>query len=342
MINFRAANLNVPSGNNSPDKDAELDGTYLFPDRVLHPRFSPRKAGLGMWALCHHDVISRLSGPGPHKQFVNRTKAQVGPDLHELVYLQLCQRVEQELRLLHERLRGKNRSVETRLRQAERGLGLGLEEEERVVLRRLKKAEAEKVGQGRWEDEQAVALFELGGLPTWTPGRRDSPVEGGSSQKDDAETSSAEEEAPFVVHIPVGTAIPLVKTPKTDIPIYTPASILPPALHASSAELFGKLLREEKMELARAKEVRGILTQRSSGGGEGQSIQEALSSDDTLAGEDNEEMSNMVVLSTHPLLSGSSRPGHYGVDLAIAFWRLRCYLGEGWVEYDADKRGRRV
>ena len=353
MVNFRAANLGLgrtPGDlTHPPDKSGKTDplgGTYLLPDRVLHPRFAPRKTGLGMWALCHHEVIARLSGPGAHKQYLNRTRSEVLPDLQELVYLQLCQRVEQELVLLHERLRGKNRSVDTRLRHAEAGVRMGRKEDmRRTTIRRLDRNEADEARSGQWGDERAVALFDISGLPGFRETKTAVEIESKrdeEAERDEKSNSALDDAAVLsVLKIPIGIALPLVKTPKTDIPIYTPSTMFPAALHATLSELFGKIVQNEETDVARIRETERVLADK--GAGPSESAGEAIphkSAEDALEGES--EKSDMLVLSTHPILPGSDRQGNQGVDLAIAFWRLRCFLGEGWTEYDADKKGRRV
>ena len=354
MVNFRAANLDMTTSvDTTSNRKDSLSGTYLLPDRVLHPRHAARKTGLGMWTLCHHEIISRISLPGPHKQFLNRTKAMVGPDLHELVYIQLCQRIEQELELLHARIRGKNRTVETRLRQAAEGRGVGRAEDEgRSVLRRLSMKEAEGVRDGEWKNEGAVAFFDLGNMSDWSLDRADGIADSSSSiplaelePEEKAEASPSNSDMPFQIQIPVGASTPLVQSSKTSVPLYTPAAIFPQRLHRSLAELFAGIIREEGMEQSRSKAARHMLELGSAGIApttHERSSPSGTTQDQVEQVEHVEEMSDILVLSTYPLLPGSNRPGHYGVDLAIAFWRLRCFLGEGWLEYDADKRGRRV
>lgn len=299
-----------------------------------------------MWALCHHEVIARLSGPGAHKQYLNRTRSEVLPDLQELVYLQLCQRVEQELVLLYERLRGKNRLVDTRLRHAEAGVRMGRKEDlGRTTIRRLGRIQADEARSGQWGDERAVALFDISGLPGLRETKTAVEIESKRNEKAarneksdcafyDAATLSA-------LKIPIGVALPLVTTPKTDIPIYTPSIMFPAALHATLSELFGKIVQNEETDIARIRETERVLADK--GAGPSTPAGDAIprqAAEDALEGES--EKSDMLVLSTHPILAGSDRQGDQGVDLAIAFWRLRCFLGEGWTEYDADKKGRRV
>ena len=353
MVNFRAANLGLgrkpgelAHPPDKPGKTDPLNGTYLLPDRVLHPRFTPRKTGLGMWALCHHEVIARLSGPGAHKQYLNRTRSEVLPDLQELVYLQLCQRVEQELVLLHERLRGKNRSVETRLRHAEAEVRMGRKEDVgRTTIRRLNRYEAAEARSGKWGDERAVAFFDISGLPGFRETKTAVKID--SKRNEEAERDEKPDSAldgaavHSVLKIPIGVALPLVKTPKTEIPIYTPSTMFPAALHATLSELFGKIVQNEETDIARIREAERRLADK--GAGPSTPAEDATprkSAGDAFEGES--EKSNTLALSTHPILAGSDRQGDQGVDLAIAFWRLRCFLGEGWTEYDADKKGRRV
>jgi hypothetical protein len=254
-----------------------------------------------MWTVCHRDTIARLATGGPHHQALSRTRSTVSPDIAELVYAQLCERVEQELRLLRDRLQSSN------LRSARRVEGL--QAETPVVLRRLSREEAESVTRGRDEQESMIALFDLGDVPA-------------DHAPDDIVDGSGEAESLPPPDLGADD-LPIVGSTGR-IPLYPLARIFPAQRLAYLRGLFEGVLHVEALEQKRARRAAGEHVYRPAveGGGD--------------------EMSDLVALYTHARTSSKGRAGDAGVDLAIAFWRLRCFFGQGWEEFDVDKSGRKV
>jgi hypothetical protein len=302
MINYR------PARPDDVDPNQRGPPNQLLPDRVLHPRYAARKAGSGMWTICHRDIISRLAMGGPHHQQLAKTRSTVSPDIAELVYAQLCERVEQELGLLRDRMQSSN------VRSAKRGIGVdGSESQTPVVLRRLSQTEAELTLDGRDAPGSMIAVFDLRDIHTRTTDH----ASRGTSEGHDEEIISV---------LPDVSANDLRMLGKESrIPLYALARIFPLQRLGRLHELFESVLRVETLERKRA---------RRAAQGDRYQAKPFVNAD---AG-----MSDLISLHAYPKMSKTGRAGDIGVDLAIAFCKLRCFFGQGWEEFDVDRAGRKV
>jgi len=301
MINYRAARLD-----DGDESNKRGPPNQLLPDRVLHPRFEERKAGIGVWTICHRETIARLAMGGPHHQTLSRTRSAVSPDIAESVYAQLCERVEQELALLRNRLQSSN------VRAAKRPAGAsGAASEKPVVLRRLPRAEAEALLAGGDKQESMIAVFDLHDMSERGDQMSD-PISNANANRID-ETYSA----PVDVS---ETDLPMLG-PESRVPLYPLARLFPPQRLGRLRELLEGVLRVEALEGKRAQRAAG---------------QPRVNSARVM------DTSDLVALYAHSEVNGTGRAGDVGADLAVAFWRLRCFFGLGWEEFDVDRSGRKI
>lgn len=259
------------------------------------------------------DMEEEYSESGPHSRFIGGQKAQVIPNIESLVYLQLCERIVQELQLLHSRIRSRTFRVGTRLKAKEGMSGDDTPMQETpVMLREVTVAEAEGARAGRLEDDDCVALFDLSGLLTEV-------AKVGEANDPDAGTGEGA--------IPIPTAsTQLVKTSTREIPLYVLSDLLPAQLQGQARHYITQILALEGLEKQRNSPEGPQGTAKMGQAG----LSEVKPS------------SNLLALSTYPRSAGGARKGDVGLDLAVACWRLRCFLGEGWAELDVDRMGRKV
>jgi hypothetical protein len=254
----------------------------------------------------------------------------------ELVHLQLRERVIQELELLRDRMATAN------LRPGKRKRSTAASADELpanrastpIIARRLTMDEEAKLRAGESPVDNAVAYLEV-------PVNKFQLISPGQEQETDTESP----------------LVPLVGQAGNERPSYNIRRLFEEDAHRLRVrKLFGEILLIERnsrlrdgMSQDRGRPVGQAVGQlavqpvsgfddQSVGEPSGKSVGHALGQSASPAG----TASDIVVLSSHIRDKGGLRQGDLVVGLAIALWRLRCFIGEGWESFDADRSGRRV
>ncbi|WVF67647.1 hypothetical protein IAT40_002406 [Kwoniella sp. CBS 6097] len=341
---------------------------HLLPDRVASP--ARVKKGKGFWVTCHRNIIDQLTGNrGPHVGLLRQIpNLQVPPNLRDIIHGQLIHRAVYELDLLSKRLkvhtrRVKNRASSSTLHpvenersavQAVGGTEYGPEEVD-VVFRRLTLEEADRVVQGDVTGRptamgdtkgstNVVALLDIMGLggrhpvelPDEISGKVDIPL---IPFNNHSSTIDRLHSSPTITQCSTATAL---GTASHGVPLYPLGHIFPADQHQKVLELINSLLTTEAMHKRRSSYLlpRGTASI-------GSSVRNVSDS--------HEQLSNILTLhymprtTTNP--SDANAPGdsdmntgdrardgqrdkysrgELGSDLAIALWRIRCFLGQGW------------
>lgn len=320
MVNFRVARLEDTTNTKAPkSKDPAM---YLVPDRILHPRFERQKTGISIWTQCHHSIVARLDSPGPHMVLTNTKRAQVAPGIVDLVFTKLRQRVIQELSLLQERMTATNLRPGQRAKVASSSdnTDLSLTMETPPIVSRLTEEEAEQVRDGVSEIPGAIAYLVLPIIRhrTTTPDLTASDPETGAEKL-----------------LPLDVDIPPPGPERKGLPLYPLTQLFQDEEYVTVRQLLGKMLATERNVRLRTQQAKRISTSTSSSPSGGTKI-------GTESIPNTSPASDIIVLRSYPRTSGEIRPGNMTVPLAVALWRMRCYLGQGWKPFDVDGRGRRV
>lgn len=223
-----------------------------------------------------------------------------------LVYEQLQSRIIQELALLDQRLTASN----TRSRFTG-------EVDLPVIVLRLTQEEALQVQAGHSPIAGAIAYLHV--------------------PKGGAESASVHgaEEHPGETALPLEVDIPLIRTTdERPIPLYPMPELLRDGRYATIQKLVESILNTEMIAQRRTEEIRGITVSKT----------RSTSLNDTIPSLElsKSQASDIIVIRSEARGEGATRKGDWGVDLAIALYRLRSFLGQGWRAIDVDIRGRRV
>lgn len=116
-------------------------------------------------------------------------------------------------------------------------------------------------------------------------------------------------------------------------PVYRLSRLFPTEKHIELGQRLRKVLAVERTEATRARLLRRRLLSPSD-------LTETTSAQATAP----QVASRILALSTWPTAVNAIEPGvgEYGVDLAIALWKLKSWYGEGWEEFQVDNRGKRI
>ncbi|MBW0462741.1 hypothetical protein O181_002456 [Austropuccinia psidii MF-1] len=79
-------------------------GTYLTPNRILHPYWLSKKNGLSVWVFCHRDVLKQPKKLRTLYRYVQEPK--FSPHLADQISSQLARRIVQECMVLSQALKG--------------------------------------------------------------------------------------------------------------------------------------------------------------------------------------------------------------------------------------------
>ncbi|EPQ31405.1 uncharacterized protein PFL1_00740 [Pseudozyma flocculosa PF-1] len=83
-------------------KKQDRSNQVILPDQLLHPRFSQRKLGKGMWVTLHKTILEAVESQGAYKPMA--PQARFPPNLSDFITAQLQQRVVQEAALMKSRI----------------------------------------------------------------------------------------------------------------------------------------------------------------------------------------------------------------------------------------------
>ncbi|GAA5988594.1 hypothetical protein JCM10908_003633 [Rhodotorula pacifica] len=305
------------TGRNKADRTKQQ--LLLEPSKVLHPRFDPAAAGSGgqttgkgLWVTCWSEAVEALAKKGSYKRLHPSASMSDPALLSAQIHSQLARRVVQEVEMLAERIKSWPAA----------GLVASWED---VPVRRLRREDLTAGGLGRIleEDLRIVAALDL------------SPSE--------AETFT-EPLCTFVPASPSGDSTPTQR----DIPVYRLSNflrsvLLPPdslrsfrpraetlpedepnATTAAEAQLLTATREPLQNMLAllarrfeRERESRGEVE---AGGGNARVQDEESNRGEVFA----------LVAPRSPSTAGERARAEVVVPLAVALWRLRLWIGEGW------------
>ncbi|WAR63667.1 hypothetical protein PtB15_17B268 [Puccinia triticina] len=82
-----------PAGKSKKGRE-DGPGAYLTPNRILHPYWVSKKAGMSVWILCHQDILKHRKKLRPLYRFTHEPK--FSPHLADQIASQLVRRVAQE------------------------------------------------------------------------------------------------------------------------------------------------------------------------------------------------------------------------------------------------------
>lgn len=86
-------------------------GTYLTPNRILHPYWVPKKPGMSFWLLCHRDVLKHPKKLRVLYRYTQEPK--FSPHLTDQISSQLARRIAQECEVLKRTLGSAPSSTQT-------------------------------------------------------------------------------------------------------------------------------------------------------------------------------------------------------------------------------------
>ena len=284
----------------------------------------------------------------------------------EMVQDQLEQRVVQEMELLLERLRGSTSRVEQRIKY--RDLAIPGHASPHAVVWRLDEDEAKKVlEQGCYDKEEAVALLDIRGITsTSSESYQSSPSILPHPDVPTESTSSNTTSTSVDTHSKTERTEPLdgvtdIRTKSRTIPLYKLSSFIPSTSYSTLSKLITDLLTIEKLEHDRATLAAQISSNSLSPSPPAAPLPSSSSppppppsssspldttSITRLPSPARPPNPDILVISSWIVPGGKlpprTKPGDLGVPLAIALWRLGCWHGRGWQEFDVDIKGRKV
>ncbi|OCF57755.1 hypothetical protein L486_05220 [Kwoniella mangroviensis CBS 10435] len=290
-----------------PPSSKELTGSLkLLPDRIITRGRS--KKGKGVWASCHRTVIQHLlNDKGPHIGSLRAFPSITIPNnVKTIIHSQLLQRVQNELEWLSNKLSSLSPRAEISDSSPSSSSSDPIHKEIRhkPILRRLTSVEVSHINNQDGHDRspaqigdegEIIALLDISGL----------------NSSSIATTGLISSSAPDVED---AIDIPLVSIQGKSIPLYNLSTLFPQSSHLHLNTNIKKILSIER-KLKRC-------TKMSSPRIQGEELSIKLNHSDIIA------------LCIYP--SGSvdhiqKQRGVVGIPLFVSVWRLRCFLGQGWV-----------
>ncbi|WVQ68562.1 uncharacterized protein L199_006771 [Kwoniella botswanensis] len=296
-----------------PSSKDSTGSLKLLPDRIITR--GRTKKGKGLWVSCHSTVIQHLlSDKGPHIGTLRTFPSITIPtNIKTIIHTQLLQRVHNELEWLSNHL--SNLSPRAGISDSSplsSSSDPNLKEiRHRPILRRLKSLEASHInnqsGHGHslaqiQREGEIIALLDISGLSsTSTSSSPSGLISSSASVLEDA------------------IDIPLVSIQGKSIPLYNLSTLFPQSLHQHLNSNIKKVL-----SIQRKLKRRTTMSRPRIQGEEMRSKSDHSKSDH----------SDVIALCNYP--SGSfdrtqKQRGIVGIPLFVALWRLRCFIGQGWV-----------
>nr|XP_019045008.1 hypothetical protein I302_06924 [Kwoniella bestiolae CBS 10118]OCF23938.1 hypothetical protein I302_06924 [Kwoniella bestiolae CBS 10118] len=282
--------------------EASSPSLKLLPDRVTSR--GRTKKGKGAWVTCNEGIIAGLmSKKGPHIGFLRHYPSITIPEnIQFIIHHQLLERIKIELQNLSNTLnslspRPRRESTTSEDRSASSG-DMGY----KPIMRRLTNAQVSSIpGLSNTilpdgvsvhpHPSSSVDRFQ-GDIIALLDISNLSPPASKSTDQDDT----------------TKVAIPLIPIQGKSIPLYTLSTLFPPSLHTELDSQIKKILSIERRSKRRSILRLGL------GAGSGP--------------KQKSDLSDIIALYSHP--STEDRRGISGIPLAVALWRIRCFLGYGW------------
>ncbi|WWC93280.1 hypothetical protein V866_000113 [Kwoniella sp. B9012] len=290
-----------------PSSKDSTGSLKLLPDRIITR--GRTKKGKGLWVSCHRTVIQHLlNDKGPHIGSLRTFPSITIPtNINSIIHTQLLQRVQSELEWLSNNL--SSLSPRPEISDSFSSDPNHKEIRHKPILKRLTSVDVSLINDQNGHgcspvqiqrEGEIIALLDISGLSSTSTST--SGLISSSTQKfEDTE------------------AISLISVRGKSIPLYNLSTLFPPSSHLHLNSNIKKVLSIER-------KLKRRMTSHSS-----------LSSDHKAQGEEmrsKSDHSNIIALYNYPYGSvdhTEKQRGMVGIPLFVALWRLRCFIGQGWV-----------